>query len=373
MLVAACGSSEGNSAPDGPSSDGGGEPVTITIETGIVPSLVMFRDGAGTWETPSATGTATFEAVVHGPYVVTTVCFSDEFSTQTRLYQVSRTPDDDRVVRTVCDEPPAPRYHVTGTMKQAGSVNLGIFGSDTGNAADWPFDITVGAGSYRPVGKTDTRVTVRPTLAVAGDTVLTPPIDLAQEGGDLVTVALSVPNAGGETLYHGVSLDRTSITSDSGIAAVKVVPDSVLAPADQQLVGVFSYVGSNMVPQRTMQRPFRASDSTVFMLPDPVGDIQCSTTPRVSVTWSSVPAFDILELGATTPDTSPRWHHYHTTSASYLTATGATSIAIETDLPGFDPAWGFDATQRFSCRLTASRAQPNGESDSARRQIEMNP
>src|SRR5262249_19755653 len=156
------------------------------------PALVAFRDGIdGAWQTATMKTPTSFEAVIHGPYLVSVAC---EAADEVATWQVGRTPDDEHTLNVRCDFA-APRTHArTGHMAPAGCVQLGEAFAPSATA-DWDFNMAVPNGTYDLLARTDDRIVLRRAIAITGDLAVTPAIDATAEGAALADVAFTVTNA----------------------------------------------------------------------------------------------------------------------------------------------------------------------------------
>jgi hypothetical protein len=80
---------------------------------------------------------------------------------------------------------------------------------------------------------------------------------------------------------------------------------------------------------------------------------------QLTVTWSALPDHDTLELAISAV---PGIVHRKDLSASYVTATGTKSTTLDTNIPGYDPAWKIDLDAPYKRKFTATRTQDATES-----------
>lgn len=338
-------------------------PPLITIRSDQAPALVAFRDGIDApWQTATRKTPTTFEAEVHGPYLVTVVC-EDPTTGRSRTLQVARTPDDARYLALSCGltapgEPPSEQV-VTGHMVQAGLVQLGSSRA-TSDVADWDFQLSASNRSYDLIAATAERIAVRRAVEVDGDLVVTPPIDVAAEGTALVGVAFTAPNATPEeTLVVSVDLatSRTPVPVHVYVgpaATAKTVRDSALLATDTQRVAVRATHGGAL---RELRRPFLIDRDTEYALPEPLGGVLWAIEHgQLSTRWTTLPPLDHLEMSArrSADDGTEIATHDLDMSPRFLAETGTTHIAIDTELPGYKPAWRIDVTGSYTCELTAT-------------------
>lgn len=340
--LAACGGCSSSATPDGSAQDAlDPAAITITITSDKALALVAFREGLdGPWQ-PAAMKTPTVhEAHVHGPYVVAAVC-EDPGSLEFQTFQEARTPDDERTIMIECLRPGSPRHPVTGRMVQAGRVRMAD-GFDDSPSADWTFSVSVPLGTHELVATTADRIALRRGIAVGGSTTVTPDLDLAQEGAALAEVAFTASNAvPGELLDARVELDLPGPGSfniyGGPIAAAKVAPDSVLAATDVQSVSLGATSG---VARRSLRRPFRVGGATAYTLPPPIEDVRWEIAGGdLTMSWSALPAFDsfrVSTIGVNAPRFRSQSLHL---SPRFVAATGLERATIDTNIPGYRPAW----------------------------------
>jgi hypothetical protein len=345
----------------GPPPDPPGPASTITITSDVALALVAFRDGVdGRWQPATMKSPTTFEAVVHGPYVVTSVCDNVPGNVLS-VWQIARTPDDERAISLQCSSVlvwPA----VTGTMVQAGTVQLDR-ASRASSTASWSFSLSVPPGTYDLLAKTTDRFALRRAIAVSGNTAVTPQIDLTQEGAAFDSVAFTVSNAAaGEEVVASVHLNKPSPLSPLSlyrgpIATAKVAPDSALDATDVQSASVQATAGAAF---RALRRPFRVGGNTAYTLPDPVTGVQWEIARDLSGGWTSVPPFDSFQIYAFGHAGTKGQSHQLQLSPRFVAATGATSAAIETEIEGYQPAWRIDFTREYTRQLFV-QSLANGE------------
>ena len=339
--------------------DEGASPVTVGITTDITPPLVAFRDGVdGEWQLATQVSPTRFEAKVTGPYFFAVVC--EQMFGDISLLQWGRTPDDEREENIKCDARPTVGHIVTGRMAQPGQLRLGN-GMASSSFPDWVFSIFTPPGTYDLMARTDDRILLRRGVAITGDLALTPPLDVFQGGAALTSVAFTATNAEPfETVAASVRLELApgilpySIYRGS-VATARVVPSSVLAATDTQIVSVQATAGYGF---RAQLRPFRVGDETAFTLPDPIVGVQWEVADSgISASWTSVPELDVLSvLVGGMPPGSTRYHNFLLElSPRFLAETGVTRATVDLALPGFKPEWKVDFGRQYSRDLSAQR------------------
>ncbi len=337
-------------------------PAEITISTVRAPEAIAFRDGLdGEWRTPAPTATGSYKLDVSGPYVVSVVCKAGgDFLVTTR--QIARTPEDGRELDLPCEELPEANATVTGTMVQPGYLGLaGALGFSA--TPDWDFSFAIPAGTFDLIGVSDQKIALRRDLAVSG-TMDLGTIDLDQEGAALVPVALTAPNAAtAEMLEAQVSL--TTPRTDEGHVHVGAPATAKVAPAELLTAGVrqsVAMVAWSDDANRMVRRDFKAGDATAFTLPEPLGAIQFDTaTGALVATWSTLPEHDriLMAVHGSAADDKARGHELEV-SQRFVAATGATSLKLDTDVPGFQADWRPDFSREYLRELSVVRER-NGE------------
>jgi hypothetical protein len=356
-VLAACGSGSGSGSG---SHVNDGPPMTITVSNDFPPAVVAFRDGVDAgWEVATQKTSTTFEAVVHGPYLLAIQCVdvptqTGQLLTGTGLYAKSV---DDPMNAIGCAIAPV-RHLVTGHMAQPGFLRLGDANAQS-TTADWDFQLWVPNGSYDLIATTTDQIAIRRELAVNdADVAVTPPVDVTAEGTAFVDVAFTAPNATpDETLSVAVGVvnNVTNIPAriyQGPVATAKAAPDAALLPTDVQSASVRVTKGNAM---RALRRPFRVGGDTVYMLPPAIGGVQWSTAGgQLSVSWTSMPDLDVLYVDLyVTPDAQLSQNLVAT--PGYLADTGVTQLTLATDFPGFQPAWKADLNAPYTRDLIAQK------------------
>lgn len=360
--------SVGAACDDGPS----GPPVGITVSTVRTPELIAFRDGPDAdWQAPAATVPGTYVFDVHGPYVVTVVC-DDGVRVGTR--QIARTPDDEHELDMPCGQPLSNPITVSGTMVQPGAVALGRQ-DVTSDAPGWPIRLTTTPAPHDLIATSQDRIAIRRDQVFAAD-VTDLAIDLTQEGAALEPVAFTAPDAStAEEVFALVDMGTTSTPFARvyfGTAAgAKVAPAAIQRETDRQDATLFAVQGDS---SRSTMRRYRASDPTAFALPEPLAAQLQSAGGEVVATWSALPAHDRLVLSAfgSSPGNPTRYHELEL-SARFLAATGDTRAALESELPGYLPAWRIDLAKEHLIAVTAYRREAEEHRTSGLSRIQNGP
>jgi hypothetical protein len=342
-----------------------GEPITVAIASDKAPALVAFRDWLdGSWQAATMKTPTSFEAEVHGPYVITVAC-EDPAPGNFMISQIARTPDDEHGITLSCDLAAPSTHAVTGHMAQAGTIQIGseIAVSDT---PSWDFALAVPAGTYDLMARTADRIVLRRAIAIAGDVALTSPIDALQEGTALTNVAFSVTNAApAETLTASVALEQPAPRIPFGVyqgplATAKLVPDSALAATDKQTAEMLATTAGGY---RSLRRPFRAGGSTAYTLPAPLTGVAWEQAgDKLAVRWGALPAFDSFTVSVSEGSTDATKVHGHNLKLSprFVEATGLTRVDIDTEIAGYKPEWKIDLAGEYQRELFVQHTA-NGE------------
>jgi hypothetical protein len=337
-------------ADDPPRTPPTGTPTTITITADRPLALVAFRDGIDAPWQPATMIPLGFEAVVHGPYVVTAVC--DDLAiegspiTSTLTRQIARTLDDPHEVALICALPPTP-HTVTGLMMQPGRVHFGARGT-TSMLPDWSFLLPSREGTFDLVATAADRFAVRRAIAVQGDLALTPPVDVAAEGAALVDVAFTATNAApDETTTVSVGLltptnvEVPAFLYSGPLATAKAAPEPALLATDIQSASVRATRGAEL---RALRRRFRVGDDLAYTLPPPVTGARWTIEAgALSVRWTSLPDLErvLLSVSGSLAQSRPGTHQLEL-SRNFRTATGITHVTLDTSIPGYQARWKVD-------------------------------
>lgn len=357
--LVACGDDH-PATPDGPPPEG----TTIAITTGQPAALVAFRDGVdGPWQSATMKTPTSFEAQVHGPYMVSVVC--DDVTTNpdgsfhswdTR--QAGRTLDDPHEY-AACDVP-ANGHAITGHMVQAGTVILGN-SSATSSTGNWDFKLSAANGTYDLIATTSDGIAVRRGVAVNGDLALGQPVDVVQQGAAFVTADFSVANAmAGETIRAAAFLETgtnplTALLYNGAATAVKVAPNTALQGTDSQTVSLRALSDTaNGTAIRTLRRTFRVGGDTSYTLPKALGDPQWALAgAQAAVSWTMLPVMGTIteNIDGVVPGGGKSASYELALTTSFVTATAPTRAVIDTDIPGYKPQWRVDLTVEYSRQL----------------------
>ena len=335
------------------------EPTTITISSDKAPALVAFRDGLDAdWQAATMKTATSYEAVVHGPYVVTVAC---EGAAELATTQIARTPDDEHAIAVSCEVAAPATHAITGHMAEAGRIQMGAAHA-TSTTAGWDFNMAVPNGTYDLMALNDDKIVLRRGIEVSGDLALTPEINLSQDGKLLAEVAFTAPNAAAtETLVASVDLDKpgTPYSIYSGpIATVKAIPDTLLVAADPQTASVKASTAGGF---RALRRPFRVGGKTEFTLPAPLTGVKWEQAEgKLALSWSAMPAFDSFVVGVTGEKNGKQQSQSLELSPRFVQETGIARTDVDTDIAGYKPEWKIDLAKEYSRELLVQKTS-NGE------------
>jgi hypothetical protein len=337
----------------------------IAITTGIPPDLVAFRDGtSGAWQPATPRDATTFEAIAHGPYMVTVVC-TDSRGDFVSTWQYGRIPEDEHEIAVPCASIPPGAHTVTGHVVQPGSVQLATSVASSGNA-EWNFSLAVARGTYDLIASTGERIAIRRGIVVDGDAAIAPPIDFAQEGTALVDGAFTVTNADAdEQMFARVTVQNPTTGSRPArvylgpLARAKVAPDAVLLETDTQVVTMIGLTTPD-VPIgkfRSLQRPFRVGGNAVFAFPKHlVGAEWAVENGDLTARWIALPDFARFDF---TARTLARFHELDV-SPGFVEVLDERKLTLDTAVPGYARDWRIDLAGSYDRRLVTFKGSGTG-------------
>lgn len=330
-------------------------PVPITIQLDDPPYLVLFREGTqGAWRPARQLKDTTYEARVRGPYTVMAVCSNglEAFTSFT-----SQTPRDPRLVEVECTSFDEPTVELEVSMVQPGLIALGN-ALAVSRTADWLGWLSVVPGVRDLVASDNERLLLQRGLEVAEGLML-PQIDLTG-APEMAEVDFRVTNAPLEgVLSVATFLSTAGVAQPAiyrGALPARVAPNELLTAADQQLVSVRSTVSTDTATIMHIARRnnFRVGDRTATPFVNPLESyqLQVDGNADVQAAWTPSGRLDAIEVYAY--DEAGRFVD-HVASSAYLRATGLASLSLETDLPGYEPAWGIDTAGFYAATFFAAR------------------
>jgi len=315
-----------------------GPATTVHLTTAAAPALVAIKDGtAATWQTPTQVSPTAYDAVVHGPYLMTVVCAVDETpstpSTTWRTQQWWRTPEDDTSLTTLCGprQPAVTRHHVRGRVLQDMSVQIGDRGGDVKAGESFSFDVP--AGTYDLYALSATAILARHDIEVNDDAEIAEALDLASEGAAFVDLPVNPANNHG-TLFVQTSFASTPTTYTQGLfsridvpgGVVKIAPASVVGARDKQRLSLSTGLGVGLTQQIV------AGDHPEFRVPDPLS-LQWATD-ALSATWDGLDDGDEIGLASYGNIGDAAGEHSLAISAQFREETGTSRAQLDLTFPG---------------------------------------
>jgi hypothetical protein len=321
-------------------------------------AFAAYRDGNGPWQTvaPDARGVHVLRVTDDFEYVLVRV-YTGNFN-RIWTYTTRSTLDDWLAMQhgsaTSCEDPDEPRVSVSGQLAQAGDVTMD--NRSIGLAAAGPFTLSVGRGVHDLVATSGNRIAdggkivIRRDQAIEAATMV-PLIDIDAEGSDFVGVPITVSGASAAPLSTTVYLvdtrngDVAFVSERTGTAA-GVVPADLLGASSQQWLSLFA--GAQSADIR-----YAGSPPSVELLP-PLTGITFSRGDGVSATWGTLPSssFSYVQLSLSGSAAAAPLVQYTFSTRGWIAKHGTTSLAFDSSVPGFDPAWRLDNTQPFDATFS---------------------
>nr|HEX4315008.1 hypothetical protein [Kofleriaceae bacterium] len=353
-VVMACGG--GGGGGHGKPGDGGGGDAapshTVLLNMFQPPDFIAYHTGDGPWQTPTF-GSNGYELVVANDYVVLVVCDNAGSGTAFDAEEYGFTFDGDgSAIFAECLEPAIPGagsglpITVTGTMAQAGSVQLGGGGATSGSAA-WTYSAATVAGVHDVFALDgsgnavfDKAIDFEPG---SDATVSGPAIDTAAQGAPLVTQPLTILNLGADAVLVSsdvVSTDGANIAVGS-VPSVVTLPLSELGGDDLQFISVDTD-GSPYLRHAEALTIGAELPPTTYSLLDPFATTSFDVSSAgATASWVTLPAATgSVALGLS----STAGNQGIEATTSYLAARGLTSLAFDASAPGYLDAWTVDPT-----------------------------
>lgn len=345
---------------------------TVTIRDGSA-SLIAYRDGTGAWTALPPSPDGAYQIDVTDDFQVVGVTAPPDGELQAE--ELDATADDGAcwvlgAATPGCTGPWPPAnpvmVHVTGQMLQAGEVEIGAARA-TGGAAPWSFDLTVPAGVHDlvawpgPTGPTaQSSVVLRRDLDLTSDTTL-PDIDLATQGIALATTPVTVDGASQPSMItvatfvampHDTAIIAAAAPGNAPTVMAPVVPASALDAGDSEQISLEASTQSAQLTVQGARATVTAGQALHVALTPPPCIEYHANGDQLSAAWcSSIDADDGIELwvGA---ESSPGAYENVVATRSWLAATGASSVAFDTSVPGYQPGWQIDLTQSYLRTVT---------------------
>ena len=306
-------------------------PNSVTIQVfDETPVFIAYRDGTGPWQmVDQASGVYTMH--IHDSYELVAVCGDSSVGFDTG-FEAATFADVHGRTYVPCfssSGPDTTTVTVTGTMAQAGWVAIGD-GTDQGMASNWHFSVDVAPGTYDLMAIAGNRMTVRRDLAVAG-AMSVANVDVASAGSPMTAIPLAVTGTQSDETVRTEVLAITaneflSLPPETTGTSVHVIPPALAVSTDHQYV---EYNATTATSFRNVLSPYAQEPSLAFTLLPRLANIQFGA---LGASWSTIPSGN-AEL-----------FMYGGSSAIHMTATAAwlgsaTQLAIDTNIPGFQPAW----------------------------------
>jgi hypothetical protein len=332
-----------------PPADAGPQTIQV-VSQASTPTYVAYRAGDGAWKTPALESDGyTYDVIATDDYVFVAAAISTDGSIS--IAEVAAMAADGMQYFYCYSDDDlgggGQAVAVTGTMKQPGMVQM--LEAATGSAANWTFsiaeppsfttdlfavdstsmmvmrDVAIGSGATQSVGTID--------LSSSGTALVSSPITIANlDGGDTVSTTSYLSTAN----YTQLALTGTSAT------AITIPPATLVATSDFQTFEVDTH---NATSARREQ--LYTTVPTAFTLLADLTGITFSTT---TATWSSPLSTSMSDFFVDiegTSQTAPTYDVNITAMPDWLTATHATSLAIDESAPGWQPTWSFWTTKPY--------------------------
>ncbi len=332
--------------PDGPPDASPDAPPknAVTLETFGTISFIAYRDGAGPWQTPTAGAMGTYTLNVTNDYQWVIVCASGggfDAELQGATYK-----DGTRQFGFCFVSGPSTgsTVAVTGQMVQAGTVDM--YDTATSTTGNWSFSLNVPPGTHDLVAFDATDIYAHRAQAISAATSLGT-LDLSTSGTAMTAVPLTINNLGSDTL--GTELDwflgndAAFLTGTS--TTIETPPASLVMQNDFEFLDV---IASSATTQRTGSTSFTGSETSFTLMPPVTGITYAPSGTTVAATWGTLPTHTALELNLFGGTPSAPKNQHVTVTTSWLTATGATSLAFDAMPPGYDAAWTIDVSGPYT-------------------------
>ncbi|HET7505544.1 MAG TPA: hypothetical protein VFK02_31205 [Kofleriaceae bacterium] len=303
-----------------------------------------------------------FTATIAGPsYMVAVVCENTSPGMSFQTWIAGRTLDEAGELHAPCVPSPG-RFRVTGHMVPPGLVQLGADANTAGANGD--FTLLAEVGTHDLIATSTTRIEILRGLSITpGKESPIQNLDLEHDmnSADLAAVELSVNNPQeGEAFESSVDLTTPTTATGSPIyhgdfTATRIALDAVLLPGDTQTVALVGVTGAN---QRSIQRPFRLASHppTAFTLPELIlGGEWSIDEDLLTAHWTRLPEADavIVDVTGASSEEGKLATQEIDLSKGFMAAEGTAEIAVDTEIPGFQPAWRVDLSRRHTRTLRA--------------------
>lgn len=360
LLLAACGGGSDNNhhgiviadaSIDTPIDMPPRQPVAVEFDVYGQPALVAYRDGSGTWQTPTDDGQGRYTLNVTADYQVVVAC-TNGGQYQSTLYAATV---DDAAGYAFCNDASGTgsTVTVTGTMAQAGQIFLEQEqDSDTPN---WNLSVDVSPRTHDLIAvDTAHHILMRRGLDITAATTLDP-IDLT--GADSMTpLTLTLNGLGsGDQLFNGYELLTANDFAEfsSMTTSLYVPPASLIGSSDYQILFAEAYDGTQV---RYADTQFTGTETT-FTLPAAIPGVAFC---KGCVTFTSLPApFDGAQLTLDQDTGAQPVEQVVQASRSWITAKQATKLEFDVQPPGYDLAWNVDTGMDYDRQFSAGYQDGN--------------
>jgi hypothetical protein len=335
--------------------------VTLSSFFTSTPAIFQYRDGSGAWQSvppANADGDSTLE--VSNDYEVIAIC-AGEGSAFIGVTVAATVGDGDQFINCFINPPASvvPTFAVTGTMNQAGSLQIGgTAGSASGATSPWTFSLELPAATYDAAGfdAAKTQMLVRRGLAVgSAGLAVTPAFDLTGEGAALVAPAITIVGAGsGATPLSDTALFTADATFDLGAgsgSSTILAPLSLLQSTDfEELeIGELTATVDQFADMDGEGSGDEAIDvpSTLQMLPVLAGITFTAEANGVQGQWTTLPTAEDVHMILE----SATQEQHAIASPAWLAVHDATELAFDTSVPGYQSEWVIDLDAPFFAEL----------------------
>jgi hypothetical protein len=348
ICLVACGNSHAHVTADAPPIDAPPANNAVTLSTFGVPDFIAFRNGSdGPWQTPTALTTlegADYDLRVAADYLVVLVCdngVGTAFDAEEYGFTFA---GDGPSVDAFCEEPvsdtadgSAGSATVTGTMQQAGTVQLGGLGSGSATGP-WVYTITTTAGMHDVLAIDTANTAVFDKAIDFEGSAAGPAIDTGS-GAALVSQPLTINLLGDSELRISDDVCSTDCaTVSSGSAALALtMPLSELGTDDDQFFELSATDAISFRFALVILFGPTVPPATYNLLPD----FTTASFNGGTASWTTLPAATYTTLNEFIDDAAGNDQVVNVTS-SWVVARSATSLSFDASAPGYLPAWQID-------------------------------
>jgi hypothetical protein len=326
-------------APDAPLT-------SVTVTTFNPPQFFAYRDGAGAWQTATASG-GNYTLHVTNDYVYVVVCAANG---SFQAIEQGATVTDGRQF-AFCSAPGTgtpSTVAVTGQMVQAGT--LWMQDTKMSATANWPFTLNVSTGKHDLIAMDADHMAVRRGLNITA-AMAVPNVDVDTEGAAITPATLTVNNLGSDTLSTELDwfLANDYATIKGTTTTVQPPPTSLVTGTDFEF---FFLDASTSATSRTANVQWDGTTTTFDLMPTISG---ITYDPQSeAATWGTLPTYTDLSVALVGASMTTYTEQQFRATKSWLDATHATSISFDSSAPGYDPAWKIDPASTHTRMFTAS-------------------